>query len=64
MLGCETARTLLEPQSAPDPTVDISLASDLTFAGFTLTDTSTEVDDVDLGGNAVVIGFRMQFDLN
>jgi opacity protein-like surface antigen len=25
---------------------------------------SAEVDDVDLGGNAVVIGFRMEFDLN
>jgi opacity protein-like surface antigen len=25
---------------------------------------SAEVDDIDLGGNAVVIGFRMEFDLN
>ena len=25
---------------------------------------SAEVDDVDLGGNALVIGFRMEFDLN
>ena len=33
--GHETARTLLQPQSSSDPTVDISLASDLTFAGFT-----------------------------
>ena len=25
---------------------------------------SAEVDDIDLGGNAVVVGFRMEFDLN
>jgi hypothetical protein len=43
VLGRETARTLLQPQSATDPTVEISLASDLTFAGFTLTGASTGV---------------------
>lgn len=25
---------------------------------------SAEVDDIDLGGNAIVVGFRMEFDLN
>src|SRR5690349_8413132 len=43
VLGRETARTLLQPQTASNPTVDISLASDLTFSGFTLVGASTGV---------------------
>ncbi|HEY3517432.1 MAG TPA: DUF1565 domain-containing protein, partial [Gammaproteobacteria bacterium] len=44
VLGRETARTLLQPQSASDPTVQISLANDLLFSGFTLTGASTSVE--------------------
>jgi len=43
VLGRETARTLLQPQSATSPTVEISLANDLTFSGFTLIGASTGV---------------------
>jgi hypothetical protein len=44
VLGRETARTLLQPQSASDPTVQISLANDLLFSGFTLTGASTGIE--------------------
>jgi hypothetical protein len=43
VVGRETARTLLQPQSAADPTVEINVASDLTFSGFTLTGASIGV---------------------
>jgi len=43
VIGRETARTLLQPQSGSDPTVLISLANDLRFSGFTLTGASTGV---------------------
>jgi hypothetical protein len=44
VLGRETARTLLQPQSASDPTVQIGLANDLLFSGFTLTGATTGIE--------------------
>src|SRR5262245_40226150 len=44
VLGRETARTLLQPQSATDPTVQIAVANDLLFSGFTLIGASTGVE--------------------
>lgn len=43
VVGRATARTLLQPQSGTDPTVEINVASDLTFSGFTLVGASTGV---------------------
>jgi len=43
VLGRETARTLLQPQSAGDPTVRINGASDLRFLSFTLIGASTGI---------------------
>ena len=46
VIGRETARTLLQPQTASDPTVRISTASDLRFLGFTLIGASTGISVV------------------
>ena len=43
VVGRETARTRLQPQTASDPTVQISVANDLQFSGFTLTGASIGV---------------------
>jgi len=44
VVGRETARTLLRPQSAQFPTVDITLASDLRFSNFTLIEAGTAIE--------------------
>ncbi len=43
VLGAETARTFLQPQTSTQPTVLIRLANDLRFSNFTLTGATTAV---------------------
>jgi hypothetical protein len=59
VVGREAARTLLQPQSAQVPTVDISLASDLRFSNFTLLEAGTAID---VAASAGVVISNIVFD--